>query len=49
MQEGTMSKTFEGMLREGLKFAVVIARFNEFITGKLLKRTRALKRHGLMM
>ena len=44
-----MSKTFEGMLQgKGLKFALVIARFNEFITGKLLDGAQdALKRHGV--
>ena len=44
-----MSKTFEGMLQgKGLKFALVIARFNEFITGKLLEGAQdALKRHGV--
>ncbi|MDD4600590.1 6,7-dimethyl-8-ribityllumazine synthase [bioreactor metagenome] len=43
-----MAKTFEGQLiAEGLKFGVVIARFNEFITNKLLGGTLdALKRHG---
>ncbi|MGP8079904.1 MAG: 6,7-dimethyl-8-ribityllumazine synthase [Dehalococcoidales bacterium] len=44
-----MSKVFEGMLQgKGLKFAVVIARFNEFITGKLLDGAQdAMKRHGV--
>jgi 6,7-dimethyl-8-ribityllumazine synthase len=44
-----MSKVFEGMLQgKGLKFAVVISRFNEFITGKLLEGAQdALKRHGV--
>ena len=44
-----MGKLFEGMLQgKGLKFAVVIARFNEFITGKLLEGAQdALKRHGV--
>ena len=44
-----MSKVFEGMLQgKGLKFAVVISRFNEFITGKLLDGAQdALKRHGV--
>jgi len=44
-----MSKVFEGMLQgKGLKFAVVISRFNEFITGKLLDGAKdALKRHGV--
>jgi 6,7-dimethyl-8-ribityllumazine synthase len=44
-----MSKVFEGMLQgKGLKFAIVISRFNEFITGKLLDGAKdALKRHGV--
>ena len=44
-----MSKLFEGMLQgKGLKFALVISRFNEFITGKLLEGAQdALKRHGV--
>ena len=34
-----MGKLFEGvLLGKGLKFAVVISRFNEFITRKLLNR-----------
>ena len=43
-----MSTTYEGMLRgEGLKFALVVSRFNEFITSKLLDGARdALLRHG---
>lgn len=43
-----MIKTHEGQLiAEGLKFGVVVARFNEFITNKLLSGTLdALKRHG---
>jgi 6,7-dimethyl-8-ribityllumazine synthase len=43
-----MGKTFEGkLLAEGLKFAVVAARFNEFITNKLVGGTMdALTRHG---
>lgn len=45
-----MSKIYEGMLQgKGLKFAVVIARFNEFITGKLLQGAQdALQRHGVI-
>jgi 6,7-dimethyl-8-ribityllumazine synthase len=41
-------KTYEGKLvAEGLKFGIVIARFNEFITSKLLGGAfDALKRHG---
>jgi 6,7-dimethyl-8-ribityllumazine synthase len=40
---------FEGMLLgKGLKFAVVISRFNEFVTRKLLDGARdALLRHGV--
>lgn len=43
-----MAKTFEGKLvAEGLKFGVVVARFNEFITNKLLGGALdALTRHG---
>ena len=44
-----MSKLFEGMLLgKGLKFGVVVSRFNEFITKKLLDGTQdALLRHGV--
>ncbi len=44
-----MSKLFEGeLLGMGLKFGVVIARFNEFVTGKLLEGAQdALFRHGV--
>jgi 6,7-dimethyl-8-ribityllumazine synthase len=44
-----MSKLFEGMLLgEGLKFGLVLSRFNEFITKKLLEGARdALLRHGV--
>ena len=44
-----MGKTFEGVLQgKGFKFAVVVARFNEFITGKLLEGAQdAMKRHGV--
>ncbi|MDD5039216.1 MAG: 6,7-dimethyl-8-ribityllumazine synthase, partial [Dehalococcoidales bacterium] len=44
-----MSKLFEGaLLGEGLKFAVVVSRFNEFITKKLLEGAQdALLRHGV--
>ncbi len=43
-----MAKTFEGrLLAEGLKFGIVVSRFNEFITGRLLEGARdALVRHG---
>jgi len=46
-----VSRTFEGQLiGEGLKFAIVVARFNEFITGKLLEGAEdALARHGVDM
>ncbi|MDR3564836.1 MAG: 6,7-dimethyl-8-ribityllumazine synthase [Negativicutes bacterium] len=42
-------KTYEGqLLAEGLKFAVISARFNEFITSKLVGGAMdALKRHGV--
>ena len=41
-------KTFEGKLdAKGLKFGIVIARFNEFISGKLLTGCLdGLRRHG---
>ena len=44
-----MSKNFEGMLLgKGLKFGLVISRFNEFISKKLLDGARdALIRHGV--
>jgi 6,7-dimethyl-8-ribityllumazine synthase len=44
-----MGKLFEGvLLGEGLKFGVVISRFNEFITSKLLEGTKdGLLRHGV--
>ena len=44
-----MSKRYEGMLLgEGLKFGVVISRFNEFISQKLLDGAQdALIRHGV--
>jgi 6,7-dimethyl-8-ribityllumazine synthase len=43
-----MSKLFEGvLLGKGLKFGVVVSRFNEFITKKLLDGAQdALLRHG---
>jgi 6,7-dimethyl-8-ribityllumazine synthase len=43
-------KTFEGQLvAEGLKFGIVVARFNEFITSKLVGGAMdALKRHGAL-
>lgn len=44
-----MGKTFEGkLLGEGLKFGLVISRFNEFISRKLLEGAMdALVRHGV--
>ena len=44
-----MSKLFEGaLLGKGLKFGVVVSRFNEFITRKLLDGAQdALLRHGV--
>ena len=41
-------KTIEGKLdAKGLKFGIVIARFNEFISGKLLTGCiDGLRRHG---
>ena len=43
-----MYKLYEGKLvAENLKFAIVISRFNEFISSKLLSGALdALKRHG---
>jgi 6,7-dimethyl-8-ribityllumazine synthase len=40
---------YEGnLIAKGLKFAIVVSRFNEFITGKLLGGAiDALKRHGV--
>ncbi len=44
-----MGKNFEGMLLgEGLKFGLVLSRFNDFITKKLLEGAQdALLRHGV--
>lgn len=44
-----MSKSYEGtLLGQGLKFGVVISRFNEFITARLLEGAQdALARHGV--
>jgi 6,7-dimethyl-8-ribityllumazine synthase len=44
-----MSKYFEGkLLGEGLRFGLVVSRFNEFITKKLLEGAQdALLRHGV--
>ncbi len=45
-----MSRIFEGkLLGEGLRFAVVVPRFNNFITAKLLEGAMdALRRHGVL-
>jgi 6,7-dimethyl-8-ribityllumazine synthase len=42
-------KTFEGnLIAKGLKFGIIVGRFNEFIGGKLLAGAiDALKRHGV--
>lgn len=44
-----MSKEYQGtLLGEGLRFGIVVSRFNEFITAKLLEGARdALTRHGV--
>ena len=44
-----MGETFEGkLIGQGLRFGVVVGRFNEFITGKLLEGAQdALRRHGV--
>ena len=44
-----MSKRFEGnLIGEGLKFGLVVSRFNEFFTHKLLEGAQdALLRHGV--
>lgn len=41
-------RTFEGkLISDGLKFGIIVGRFNEFIGGKLLSGALdALKRHG---
>jgi len=48
-KEITMSKTYEGnLLGKGLKFGVVVSRFNEFFSSKLLDGAKdALLRHGV--
>ncbi|MCK8826897.1 6,7-dimethyl-8-ribityllumazine synthase [Natroniella acetigena] len=45
----TLGKVYEGkLLGEGLKFGIVLGRFNEFISTKLLSGALdALKRHGV--
>ena len=44
-----MSKTYEGnLLGKGLKFGIVVSRFNEFFSKKLLEGAQdALLRHGV--
>ena len=44
-----MGKTFEGMLLgKGLKFGMVVSRFNEFISSRLMEGAKdGLKRHGV--
>ncbi|MDQ1909472.1 6,7-dimethyl-8-ribityllumazine synthase [Paenibacillus sp. GD4] len=44
-----MAKVYEGhLVSQGLKYGIVVGRFNEFITGKLLAGAQdALKRHGV--
>lgn len=46
-----MGKVFEGkLLAEGMRFGLVVGRFNEFITSKLLSGALdALQRHGARM
>lgn len=48
-EEFKMGKTFEGnLVGTGLKVGIVVGRFNEFITGKLLSGAEdAFRRHGL--
>jgi 6,7-dimethyl-8-ribityllumazine synthase len=45
----TMSKTYEGnLIGKGLKFGIVVSRFNEFFSSKLLDGAKdALIRHGV--
>ncbi|MDD5127294.1 MAG: 6,7-dimethyl-8-ribityllumazine synthase [Dehalococcoidales bacterium] len=45
-----MSKQYEGnLIGKGLKFGVVVSRFNEFFTTKLLEGAKdALLRHGVL-
>lgn len=44
-----MGKQYEGMLvGDGLKFGLVVSRFNDFVTAKLLEGAKdALSRHGV--
>jgi 6,7-dimethyl-8-ribityllumazine synthase len=45
-----LARVYEGkLIADGLKFGLVVARFNEFITGKLLSGCLdALYRHGVL-
>lgn len=45
-----MAKVYEGhLIGEGLRFGLVVGRFNEFITNRLLSGALdALKRHGVL-
>jgi 6,7-dimethyl-8-ribityllumazine synthase len=49
-KETTMSKTYEGnLIGKGLKFGIVVSRFNEFFSSKLLEGAKdALNRHGVV-
>lgn len=44
-----MAKIFEGhLVSQGLKYGIVVSRFNEFITNRLLSGAQdALRRHGV--
>ena len=44
-----MPRTFEGRISaEGFSFAIIVSRFNDFISSKLVEGTLdALKRHGM--
>jgi 6,7-dimethyl-8-ribityllumazine synthase len=44
-----VAKVYEGkLIGQGLRFGIVVSRFNEFITGKLLSGAQdALNRHGV--
>jgi 6,7-dimethyl-8-ribityllumazine synthase len=45
-----MSKTYEGnLIGKGLKFGIIVSRFNEFFSSKLLDGAKdALNRHGVL-
>jgi 6,7-dimethyl-8-ribityllumazine synthase len=49
IKEKSMGNNYEGMLTgQGFKFGLVVSRFNEFITSRLLDGAKdALKRHGV--